>query len=64
MCLFAVMTWQSIKQAQSKWNSGLVTGTLGIPLWPFYLISAMGCLVVLFVFTADLFRSARKRAEE
>ena len=64
MGLFVIMTWQSIKQAQSKWNSGLVTGTLGIPLWPFYLITAMGCLVMCFVFIGDLFKSARKWGEE
>ena len=64
MGLFVIMTWQSIKQAQGKWNSGLMTGTLGIPLWPFYLITAMGCLVTCFVFIADLLKSARKWGEE
>lgn len=64
LSLFVVMTWQSIKQVQSKWNSGLVTGTLGIPLWPFYLITAVGCLVMCLVFITDLLKSARKWGEE
>ena len=64
MGLFVIIAWQSIKQAQGKWNSGLMTGTLGIPLWPFYLIVAMGCLVMSLVFIADLLKSARKWGEE
>jgi len=64
LALFVIMTWQSIKQVQSKWNSGLVTGTLGIPLWPFYLVMFIGCLVMCLVFITDLLESARKWGEK
>jgi TRAP-type C4-dicarboxylate transport system permease small subunit len=58
--LFALLVWQSVVQAKDKLVSGLVTGTLLIPVWPFYLAEALGCIIMCFVLFVDLLGSLNR----
>ena len=62
--LFTLLVWQSVVQAKSKLASGLVTGTLTIPVWPFYLVVAFGCLIMWLLLLIELLGSLNRLAKK
>jgi TRAP-type C4-dicarboxylate transport system permease small subunit len=59
----ALLVWQNVVQAKSKLASGLVPGTLTIPVWPFYLVVAFGCLIMCLLLLIDLIGSLNRLAK-
>ncbi|MFV0438278.1 MAG: TRAP transporter small permease [Desulfopila sp.] len=53
LALFALFSWQAISGAQEKWHNGVTIGSYGLPLWPFYVLLALGCCVASLSFLAD-----------
>lgn len=62
--LFALLVWQNVVQAKSKMATGLVTGTLTIPVWPFYLVVAFGCLIMCLLLLIELIGSLNRLAKK
>jgi TRAP-type C4-dicarboxylate transport system permease small subunit len=58
--LFSFISWHNFLAARDKWRTGEVSELLGIPLYPFYLIVAIGCgMVGLLLFTNLVETTAR-----
>lgn len=48
--LIGLMSWQAAVWAESLYSSGLTSAVLAIPVFPFLLITAFGCLVLSLTF--------------
>ncbi|MDD5008605.1 MAG: TRAP transporter small permease [Syntrophorhabdaceae bacterium] len=62
--IVSLITWQSAIQVKSLWQSGLVSGVLHIPHWPFAIVMVLGwaafTLVLITHFFENLGRVLRK----
>jgi TRAP-type transport system small permease protein len=51
LCFTSVLTWRFILYAIKEYQSGsLVSTTLGLPVYPFIIIAATGCLLLSVIF--------------
>jgi len=58
--LFTVMCWQSFLYGSSLKEAGEVSGTIGIPFYPFAYGLALSCIPVCLIFVITLCESIRK----
>lgn len=56
LCFFSVVTWQAGLYVKSTVDSGWRSEMLGIPIFPFVGVIAIGCGVLCLVFLADFLR--------
>ena len=60
VCLFGIITWQCQIYAMDLKQSGEISLTLGIPVYPFVAGIAIGCGFLCFVLLFDVVKSARR----
>lgn len=58
--LGAVLTWQLLAHAKRTWIGKHVTGVLNLPLYPFLIAAAFGCLLYCIVLLVDFLISLEK----
>ena len=58
--LFSVICWQSLLYGASLKTAGEVSGTIGIPFYPFAYALALSCIPVCLIFIVTLCESIRK----
>ncbi len=58
--LFAALTWQSSLYALDLRQSGEVSATLGMPVYPFAAGIAFGCALLCLILITDFSRSIRR----
>jgi TRAP-type C4-dicarboxylate transport system permease small subunit len=58
--LFTVICWQSFLYGTSLQEAGEVSGTIGIPFYPFAYALALSCIPVCLIFIVTLCESIRK----
>lgn len=58
--LGAVLTWQLVAHAKRTWIGSHVTGVLNLPLYPFLIAAAFGCLLYCIVLLIDFLISLEK----
>lgn len=58
--LGAVLTWQLLAHAKRTWIGKHVTGVLNLPLYPFLIAAAFGCLLYCIVLLVDFLVSLEK----
>ena len=55
--IVSLITWQSAIQVKSLWQSGLVSGALHIPHYPFAIVMVLGWAVFALVLIAHFFEN-------
>ncbi len=58
--LGAILTWQLLAHAKRTWIGQHVTGVLNLPLYPFLIAAAFGCLLYCMVLLVDFLTSLEK----
>ena len=51
--LFSLIAWQGFLQAEFLWLKSQTTGILGIPIWPFLLLVALGSIVLCLLLLVE-----------
>lgn len=64
MCLFALITQQTIVRVRALEAEGLTTSILHIPVYPFYLFGAFGFALLTLVLLANIVESLMRTGEE
>jgi hypothetical protein len=58
--LGSVLTWQLVAHAKRTWIGKHETGVLHLPLYPFLMAAALGCLLYSVVLLVDFLVSLEK----
>lgn len=61
--MFGLMTWHAAIRCISNLRTGEFMGSLEIPIWPFRMMFAFGCLLTFLVLVSQLFAHFTHKAE-
>ena len=61
--MFGLMTWHAIIRGIHNMRTGEFMGALQIPIWPFRMMFAFGCLLTFLVLASQLFAHFTNKAE-
>jgi TRAP-type C4-dicarboxylate transport system permease small subunit len=59
IALFGLISWKSIQQAGVYWAKGSVTSGISVPIFPFMLVFAFGCIILCLVLVIRLVKSTQ-----
>jgi TRAP-type C4-dicarboxylate transport system permease small subunit len=60
LAMFALVTWQTVKYARLLYESNDVSGVLRLPVYPFLIVAAVGCLLFCLAILSNVLRSFKK----
>jgi TRAP-type C4-dicarboxylate transport system permease small subunit len=59
IAFFGLVSWKSIMQAGVYWAKGSVTSGIRVPIFPFMLVFAFGCIILCLVLVIRLVKSTQ-----
>ena len=62
LIMFGLMTWHATIRSVDNFKSGEYMGSLQIPIWPFRMMFAFGCLLTFLVVTTQIFSHFTQKA--
>lgn len=58
--LYGLISWQTFSESFRVWEMNFVTGTLRVPLFPFYWVLAFGCAVLCLAIVTQMIQSVAR----
>ena len=58
--LYGLISWQTFSESFRVWEMNFVTGTLRVPLFPFYWVLAFGCAVLCLAIVTQMIKSVAR----
>lgn len=58
--LYGLISWQTFSESFRVWEMNFVSGSLRVPLFPFYWVLAFGCAVLCLAIVTQMIQSAAK----
>jgi TRAP-type transport system small permease protein len=60
LAMFALVTWRTIKYAQLLYESNDVSGVLRLPVYPFLVVTSIGCFMFCLAMLSSFLKSLKK----